>query len=58
MFLSCPNKHNQVRFGLKFQACAGFMESASFVVQEQRDVDFFKLIFYLDILDQSGFHVL
>lgn len=56
--LSCPNKHNQVRFGLKVQACAGFMGPASFVVQEQRDIDFFKLILYLNILDQSGFHVL
>lgn len=42
--LSCLCKHNRVRFGLKLQAAAWFMESASFVVREQRDIDFSELI--------------
>lgn len=46
--LSCLCKHNRVRFRLKLQASAWFMESASFVVREQRDIDFsepIKLLF-------------
>lgn len=46
--LSYLCKHNRVRFGLKLQASAWFMEWASFVVCEQRDIDFsepIKLLF-------------
>lgn len=51
--LSCLCKHNRVRFGLKLQASAWFMESASFVVREQRDIDFSELIKLLFISTYS-----
>lgn len=61
----CTRESRETVLILKFQASAGLSEAASFVVKEQRDIYFFKLIKHLVFLitvigpqDSNGTRVL